>query len=72
MIEAGDCFSFAPKAHQRLVRVHLMSENAFHRDDPTGVLLACAINHSHAAAPDLFQNFVMTEAPLCVGHVRFY
>ena len=41
-----------------------MSEDALHRDDPTGVLLARAINHSHAAAPDFLQNFVMTEAPL--------
>src|SRR5437762_13354485 len=49
-----------------------MSEDSFHRDHPARVLLACAINHSHTAAPDLLQNFVMTEAPLCVGHVRFY
>src|SRR6266550_2023282 len=48
-----------------------MSEDAFHRDDPAGVLLARAINHSHAAAPDFLQDFVMTEAPFVVGHVRF-
>src|SRR5436309_12998783 len=39
MIEAGDGFGFAPKAHQCLVRIHIMSEDAFHRDDPTGMLL---------------------------------
>src|SRR5439155_11801517 len=71
VIEAGDRFSFAPKAHQHLVRIHLMSKDAFHRDDPAGVLLARAINYSHPAAPDLLQDFVMTEPPLCVGHVRF-
>src|SRR5438094_9019813 len=49
-----------------------MSEDAFHRDDPAGVLLTRAINHSHAAAADLLQNFVMTEPRACVGHVRFY
>src|SRR6266478_9065570 len=48
-----------------------MSEDPLHRDNPTGVLLACAINHSHAAAPDFLQNFVMTEAPFVVGHVGF-
>src|SRR6266571_3775032 len=48
-----------------------MSEDAFHRDDPTGVLLARAINHSHAAAPDFLQDFVMTKAPLLVGNVCF-
>jgi hypothetical protein len=48
-----------------------MRQDAFHRDDPTGVLLPRAINHSHTAAADLFQNFVMTETPQLVGHVRF-
>src|SRR5207302_1534376 len=48
-----------------------MSEHAFHRDDSAGVPLACAINHPHTAAPDLLQNFIMTEAPFTVGHVRF-
>src|ERR1700704_1129223 len=48
-----------------------MSENAFHRDDATGMLLSRAINHSHAAAPDLLQDFVMGEAPFIVGHVVF-
>src|SRR5437773_2947082 len=71
MIETRDCFGFAPKAHQRLVRIHLMSENASHRDYPAGVLLPRAINHSHAAAADFLQNFVMTKVPLLVGHVRF-
>src|ERR1700730_9221828 len=48
-----------------------MSEDALHRDDPARVLLARAINHSHAAAPDFLQDFVMTKAPFAVGHVRF-
>jgi hypothetical protein len=48
-----------------------MSEDTLHRDDPTGVLLARAINHSHAAAPDFLQDFVMTQAPFGVGHVSF-
>src|SRR6266542_3618935 len=48
-----------------------MRKDALHCNNPAGVLLSCAINHSHAAAPDLLQNFVMTEAPLLVGHVCF-
>src|SRR6266540_5342831 len=51
--------------------MYLMREDAFHCDDSTGVLLARTINHSHATASDLLQNFVMTKAPLCVGHIRF-
>src|SRR5882724_5411878 len=49
-----------------------MRKDSFHRNDPAGVLLARAINHSHAAAPDLLQDFVMTETPLRVTHVCFY
>src|SRR5204862_8316186 len=49
-----------------------MSEDAFHRDDPTRMLLPRAINHSHPAAPDFLKDFVMTQAPLLIGHVRFY
>src|SRR6266498_9451 len=48
-----------------------MREDSFHRDDPAGVLLTSAINHSHASASDFLQDFVMTEAPLRVGHVCF-
>src|SRR5262245_54876481 len=71
VIEARDRLGFASKAHQRLVRIHLVSEYAFHRHDPAGMLLPCAINHSHAPSPDLLQNFVMTEPPLRVSYVRF-
>jgi len=54
------------------MRIHLMSKYALYCDDPARVLLACAINYSHAAAADLLQNFVVTKTPLCVSHVRFY
>jgi hypothetical protein len=36
------------------------------------MLLARAINYSHPAATNFLQNFVMTEAPLGIGHVVFY
>src|SRR5262245_1811900 len=49
-----------------------MREDAFQRDDPARVSLACAINHAHPPSPDLFQNFVMTEAPLRVSHIAFF
>src|SRR5215472_12648689 len=48
-----------------------MSENAFYRYNPTRVLLPRLVNHSHSAAPDLFQNFVVTETRVCVAHLRF-
>src|SRR4029453_19134822 len=36
MIKAGDRFGFATKPDQCLVRVHLMREDPFHRDNATG------------------------------------
>src|SRR5256886_7314793 len=48
-----------------------MSKDAFHRDDASRMLLSRPINHSHAAAPDLLQDFVMPEAPFVVGHIVF-
>ena len=71
MIQTSDCLRFAPKAHECLARTHLVCEDTLYRDDPTGVLLSRAINYSHPTAPDFFQNFIMTEAPLFVRHVRF-
>src|SRR4029077_9193420 len=71
MIETSDRCRFASKAHERLVRIHLMSENAFHRDDATGVLLSRPINYSHSATPDFLQDFIMTEAPVVIGYVVF-
>src|SRR5262245_64791037 len=59
MIEARDRFGFAPKAHQRLMRVHLMSEDALYRNDPAGMLLARTINQSPNPTADLFQSFVI-------------
>jgi hypothetical protein len=50
----------------------LISKHPLHRNNPTRVPLSRAIDHSHATAPDFFQDLVITEAPLCVGHVRFY
>src|SRR5438045_9718445 len=44
MIQTGDRFGFAPKTHQRLMRIHLMSKDAFDRDNATGVLLSGAMN----------------------------
>ena len=36
-----------------------------------GVSLTRAINHAHAASPDLVEDFVIAQAPLPVRHVDF-
>ena len=32
--------------------------------------MPCAVNHTHPAAPDLFEDFVIAKSPLRVWHVR--
>src|SRR5712691_7948747 len=48
-----------------------MSEDPLDRDDPARMPLPSAVNHTHATAPDLLQDFVISEMPLGVRHVRF-
>ena len=71
MIEAGCRFGFASKARERLMRIGVITKDAFYRDDAAGVSLARTINHAHAAAPDLVENLVIAQAPLLVRHVDF-
>src|SRR2546423_10790077 len=33
--------------------------------------LACAINHAHSAAADLFEDLVVAEPPVLVGQMQF-
>src|SRR5262245_52859167 len=64
VIETCDRLGFASKTNQRLMRVHLMRQHPFHRNDPVRMLLSCAVDDPHSATPDLFQDFVMTETPV--------
>src|SRR3989442_898033 len=48
-----------------------MSEDAFHRNDPTGVLLPRAINHSHTTGPvfDRVSHFIAQEPPITLAQI---
>jgi hypothetical protein len=35
------------------------------------VSLASAVNYSHAAASDFFQNLIVTDPPIGIGHLDF-
>ena len=69
MIETGGGFGFAAEARQRLARIGVMAEDAFERDDATGMALPGAINYPHATACDLIQNLIVAETPLRVVKV---
>src|SRR5215469_5708579 len=53
------------------MRISLVTQHALYGDDPMGVTLARAINHAHAAARDLIEDFVITQAPLRIWHIHF-
>src|SRR5437762_213007 len=71
MIQAGCGFGFPPETYQRLVRICVITEHPLYGNDPPGVSLPGAINHAHAAPPDLLEDFVIAEVPLLVWHVDF-
>ena len=62
----------------------MITEDAFESDNAAGIPLPCTINHAHAAAPDFFENLVITEPPVAVAddnlsergietvHLRFF
>ena len=51
MIETGGGFGFAAEARQRLARIGVMAEDAFERDDATGMALPGAINYPMPPRP---------------------
>jgi len=71
MIQTCGCFGFAPKTYQRLVLICLMRKDPFYCDDAAGVLLTGAIDNSHATATYLFEDLVVTKAPLFASYIRF-
>ena len=46
----------------------MITEDAFESDNAARIPLPCTINHPHAAAPDLFENLVITEPPVAVAY----
>ena len=69
MIEAGSGLGLATKARQRLARIGVVTQNTFQRNDAARVSLPRAIDHAHAAAADLFQNLIIADSPIGIGHV---
>src|SRR5205823_1398841 len=68
MIEARRRFGFAPETCQRFARVGVITQDALQRYDPARMPLARAIDHTHPPAADLFQDFVVAQPPLRIGH----
>ena len=71
MIEARHRFRFATKTGKRFLGIGLKTQDPFQGHDAARVSLTRAVNDSHAAAPDFFQNLIVTDPPIGIAHVDF-
>src|SRR6478672_501424 len=70
MIQTGHRLSFSSETLQCSVRISAITKDALYRDDAPGMSLPGAIDHSHAAATDLFENLIISQEPGLVRRVH--
>src|SRR4029077_18226205 len=63
MIQTGHRLCFSSETLQRFVRISAITKDALYRDDAPGMSLPGAIDYAHAAATNLFENFVISQEP---------
>src|SRR4029077_9620496 len=71
VIQTGHRLCFSTETLQRSVRISAVTKDALYRDDAPGMSLPGAIDHAHAAATDLLENFVISQLPGLVARVHF-
>src|SRR4029077_20735931 len=71
VIQTGHRLSFSSETFQRFMRISAITKDPLYRDDAPGMSLPGAIDHAHAAATDLFENFVISQEPGLVWRVDF-
>src|SRR6266513_1099754 len=70
VIQTGHRLCFSSEALQRSVRISAITKDALYRDDAPRMSLPGAIDHAHAAATDLLENFVISQKPGLVARVQ--
>ncbi len=71
VIEAGGGLRFATESRQRFLRIGVVREDSFQRNDAPGMSLSRPVNDAHPAAPDLFQNLIVPDVPIGIEHADF-
>ena len=66
VFQARGCLRFSPETRHEMIRIAVVNEDTFERDDPVRMRFACLINHSHSAARQLLKNFVIRDVPVAV------
>jgi hypothetical protein len=51
------------------MRIRVICDDTLQCHDPSRVALPCTVNHTHTAATDFLQNFVIAEPPFLVRHI---
>src|SRR5213592_47310 len=70
MIKARRGLGFAPKTGERFARIRVKVQNALQRNDAERMSLTCPINDAHAAAPDFFQDLIITNPPVGIADIN--
>src|SRR5436305_8621439 len=70
VIQTGHRPRFSSEALQGSMGIGAITQHALNRDDALGMSLSGAIDHSHAAATDLLENFVISQLPGLVRRVH--
>src|SRR6476660_8875378 len=63
VVQTGHRLCFSSETLQRFMRISAITKDPLYRDDAPGMSLPCSIDHAHAAAADLFENFVISQEP---------
>ena len=71
MIQARCGLGFATKTGKRFLGIGLKAQHPFQGDNAARMPLTRAINDSHAAASDFFQNLIVTDPPIGITHLDF-
>src|SRR5262249_43348704 len=69
MIETRGRFGFATETLESFARIRMIGQDALEGDNAPGMALPCTINHTHPAARDLLQDFIVSEAPFSVANI---
>jgi hypothetical protein len=71
MIEARCSLRFTPESCQRFLRIGVIRQDSFQRDDAARMPLPRPINYPHPTAPDFFQNLIISYTPIGVTYIEF-
>src|SRR3982751_4429001 len=63
VIQTSHCLCFSSETLQRFGRISAITKDALYGHDAPGMSLPGAIDHTHTAATDLFEDFVISEVP---------